>query len=153
MIAAEITDLRSHIAEIACAILGVPNTRLSTRQQLRFGTNGSVAVEIAGDKRGQWFDHEAGIGGGPWELLTIKGRMINDDAIGWLKSQLGIEITPRVQTSRRMAASYDYRDESAIFCSRCVGSSPKISGSGDRTARAAGSGRRGLGRFPIACLS
>jgi hypothetical protein len=104
-------DLRPHIAEIARAILGEPNERLSTRQQLRFGSNGSLAVEIAGEKRGQWFDHEAGVGGGPRELLTVKGRMTNGDAIGWLRSRLGIDLAPKQSASRRIVATYNYRDE------------------------------------------
>jgi hypothetical protein len=58
-------DLSLHIADIAHHILGEHNRSLSTRRQLRFGNNGSIAVEIAGPKRGTWFDHENGVGGGP----------------------------------------------------------------------------------------
>jgi hypothetical protein len=98
-------DLRPHIETIAREILGEPNERLSTRTQLRFGTNGSVAVEIAGENRGEWYDHEEESGGGPWELLTVKGGMANGDAIGWLRSR-EIELKPA-----RIVAIYDYRDE------------------------------------------
>jgi putative DNA primase/helicase len=104
-------DLRPHIAEIARAILGEPNERLSTRTQLRFGTNGSVAVEIAGEKCGEWYDHEEQVGGGPWELLTDKGRMTNGDATGWLRSKLGIKVIPAAENSRELVAAYDYRNE------------------------------------------
>jgi hypothetical protein len=52
------SDLRSHIEPIARRLLGTPNEELSTRGQLRFGTNGSVAVDIAGPKQGAWFDFE-----------------------------------------------------------------------------------------------
>jgi hypothetical protein len=100
-----LADLGPHIAEIARGILGEPNERLSTRTQLRFGTNGSVAVEIAGQKRGQWYDHEAETGGGPWDLLIVKGGMTDGAAIEWLRSVLGIEI------SRDPVAVYDYHDE------------------------------------------
>ncbi len=104
-------DLGPHIAKIARAVLGEPNKQRSTRRQLRFGTNGSVAVEIGGSKRGQWYDHEAQQGGGPWELLTIKRGMSNGAAIQWLQSELGIEIKPRARTSSRMVSTYGYRDE------------------------------------------
>ena len=104
-------DLRPQIAEIARTILGEPNKTLSSSRQLRFGTNGSVAVEIAGERRGEWFDHEAGVGGGPWELLTVKGHMTKGDAIGWLRSQLGIELAPKQKAERQIVAAYDYCDE------------------------------------------
>src|SRR5262245_16492864 len=100
-------DLQPQIEEIAHAILGEPNKYLSTRGQLRFGTNGSVAVEISGEKRGQWYDHESQTGGGPWELLTVKGGMTNGAAIEWLESKLGI----RIEGGRDPIATYDYRDE------------------------------------------
>ena len=104
-------DLRPQIAEIARTILGEPNKTLSSSRQLRFGTNGSVAVEIAGERRGEWFDHEAGVGGGPWELLTVKGHMTKGDPIGWLRSQLGIELAPKQKAERQIVAAYDYCDE------------------------------------------
>jgi putative DNA primase/helicase len=120
-----LTDLGPWIADISCRVLGEPNRLLSTRQQLRFGSNGSVAVEIDGAKRGQWFDHEAGVGGGPWELLTIKGRMTNGAAGKWLQSELGIEIKPAAHTSRHMVATYDYRDESGNLLSQVCRFEPK----------------------------
>jgi hypothetical protein len=104
-------DLQPHIEAIARAFLGKPNKRLSTGSQLRFGSNGSVSVEIAGSKRGQWYDHETKQGGGPWELLTIKAGMANGTAIKWLESELGIEIPRAVKGPRDPVAIYDYHDE------------------------------------------
>ena len=51
-------QLDARVDEIARHLLGEPNRALSSRTQLRFGRNGSLAVEIAGAKRGQWYDHE-----------------------------------------------------------------------------------------------
>jgi len=118
-------DLRPRIEQIARAILGEPNERLSTRTQLRFGRNGSVAVEIAGQKRGEWYDHEGAVGGGPWELLTIKGRMANGTAVEWLQSELGIEINPAARTTRRIVATYDYRDEQGVVLFQVCRFEPK----------------------------
>ena len=42
---------------------GEPNRRLSTRSELRFGRQGSVAVQVSGEKAGAWFDFEEGEGG------------------------------------------------------------------------------------------
>jgi hypothetical protein len=118
-------DLRLHIEEIARRLLGRPNEQLSTRNQLRFGTNGSIAVEIAGPKHGEWFDHEHQIGGGPWELLTIKGGMTNGSAIEWLHSQIAIKIGPAGKTSPRIVATYDYRDERGELLFQVVRFDPK----------------------------
>jgi putative DNA primase/helicase len=104
-------DLRPHVGEIARRILGEPNKRLSNQTELRFGRNGSVSVEIAGNKRGQWYDHEEQQGGGPWELLTVKGGMANGAAFEWLRSELGIEIPHASKGARDRVATYDYRDE------------------------------------------
>jgi hypothetical protein len=54
--------LNARIAVPARALLGEPNRALSTKTQLRFGSKGSVAVEIAGPNAGKWYDHEAGVG-------------------------------------------------------------------------------------------
>jgi putative DNA primase/helicase len=113
-------DLCPHIAKIAQHVLGEPNKELSTFRQWRFGSHGSVAVEIAGPGRGRWFDHEAGIGGGPWELLTIKGSMRKDEAIKWLRESgiLG-------GMKQRIVAAYDYRDEGGELLFQVVRFDPK----------------------------
>jgi hypothetical protein len=51
------------------ACLGEPN-RASTRRAAAFRTHGSLAIEIAGDKRGEWYDHENKIGGGVLDLVA-----------------------------------------------------------------------------------
>ncbi len=51
--------LNDRIADLAPTLLGPPNRELSSAQQLRFGTKGSVAVAIAGNDAGRWYDHEA----------------------------------------------------------------------------------------------
>ena len=61
--------LSERIEDVAHALFGEPNPVLSTRAQLRFGTHGSLAIEIAGEKRGEWYDHENKIGGGVLDLV------------------------------------------------------------------------------------
>jgi hypothetical protein len=51
------------IRACAMAAFGEPNKRLSNGNELRFGNRGSKAVALNGDKRGQWYDHEAQDGG------------------------------------------------------------------------------------------
>jgi putative DNA primase/helicase len=102
-------DLSCHISDIARRLLGPPNDRLSTRHQLRFGTNGSVCVEIDGPKRGSWFDHENSCGGGPWDLLRLKGNLVNGAATDWLAKEIGVQVGGR--GGLNIVATYDYRDE------------------------------------------
>src|SRR4051794_19987701 len=78
-------DLRSYIGEISRRLLGPPNEALSSRDNLRFGTHGSVSVEIGGVKAGSWYDNENGVGGGPLEMLRDIGVMSNGAALDWLK--------------------------------------------------------------------
>jgi phage/plasmid-associated DNA primase len=73
--------LNDRIADLAIALLGSPNRELSTAQQLRFGTKGSVAVEIAGRDAGRWYDHEAGTGGAGLELIRYQFGL--DETSAW----------------------------------------------------------------------
>jgi len=93
-------------AKIAQQILGQPNRSQSTRNQLRFGSNGSVAVEIGGDKAGKWFDHEAKIGGDIRDLVRIKGAVPDDEVDSWVKAHCG---APQ-RAKARIAKLYDYRE-------------------------------------------
>jgi hypothetical protein len=106
-------DLSSHIGDIARRLFGEPNKALSRRTQLRFGSNGSLAVEIGGPKAGSWFDHEHGIGGGSRDLLRIKGGLSDADIHAWLERELGIrpERSANGHDPFRIVKTYDYRDE------------------------------------------
>ncbi|MGE0418963.1 MAG: toprim domain-containing protein [Acetobacteraceae bacterium] len=67
-------------------LLGAP-TRKGSRQW-RWNRRGSLSAEIAGAKMGQWYDHEAGLGGGPFELIArVRGgdwRTAADWARAWV---------------------------------------------------------------------
>jgi len=102
------TDLAHHIEAIATFVLGNPNPTHSTRSQWRYGTNGSVAVEITGAKAGLWYDHEAKEGGGPWELLCRK--LADEDIPDWLARNLGIHLERAA--GGHIVAVYPYYDES-----------------------------------------
>jgi hypothetical protein len=109
-----VIDLASHIENIARYLLGEPNRHHSTRQQLRFGTNGSLAVEIAGPKLGTWYDHEHQVGGSAWDLVRIKAGIADADISGWLERELGIRQGNGYAGSSdgpKIVASYDYHDE------------------------------------------
>jgi Toprim domain len=97
--------LADRAAEVATALLGKPNHRLSSKQELRFGSRGSLAVVIAGTKAGSWYDHENGVGG---DLFTLIRRTVGGDfveALECVESIIGCRLTwPISQTSA------DHRD-------------------------------------------
>jgi len=82
--------LNTRIDDLARQLLGEPNKALSTREQLRYGSKGSLAVDIAGDKAGKWFDHERGIGGDGLELVCQTLNLRNGAACDWAKNWLGL---------------------------------------------------------------
>jgi hypothetical protein len=84
-------NLCPHIGAIAHLILGEPNRELSIRQQLRYANGGTLAIEIAEPRRGKWCDHQAAVGGGPWELLKEKLGLNDGEIIEWLDRELGLK--------------------------------------------------------------
>jgi hypothetical protein len=95
------------IEAVARKLMGDPNPKYSTKQELRFGNKGSLSVEIDGENAGCWFDHEAKEGGGVLELLRARKGLVNGEALDWL-CQLGIKV--ETQTEPGVAATYDYTD-------------------------------------------
>lgn len=66
-------------------MLGEPNPHLSTRTELRFGAKGALCVKIAGPKRGVWYDHSAGTGGGILALIARQTGLDRRGALAWLR--------------------------------------------------------------------
>jgi putative DNA primase/helicase len=124
-------DLTRYIGDIARRILGEPNKAQSTRSQLRFGSNGSIAVDIAGKNAGGWYDHEAQVGGGPWEFLQLKGRLAHADIPAWLDRELNIRGESsanghdRSSTKQHIVKTYDYHDEHGALLFQVVRMGPK----------------------------
>lgn len=117
-------DLAPHIGEIARILLGVPSPKHSTRSQLRWGQNGSVAVEIAGPEAGAWFDHEAGVGGGAWELLRLKGGLSDEDIPDWLDRH-GFGRRDTARNGFKIEAAYPYVDQNGKLLFEVVRLVPK----------------------------
>ena len=92
--------LNDRIADLAVAQLGTPNRELSSQQQLRFGAKGSVAVEIAGNDAGRWYDHEAGTGGAGLELIRHHLGLDEKPAWDWARHWLGEAAMPASWTTK-----------------------------------------------------
>lgn len=103
MSVAQLADaLKERFAELATILLGAPNRNLSTPQQLRFGSRGSLAVEIKGEHAGRWYDFEAGVGGAGLELIQHHMGLNKDAARTWARNWLG---EPPVESNRASGTS------------------------------------------------
>jgi putative DNA primase/helicase len=109
-------ELALHTERIARALLGDPNFVLSTKAEMRWGTNGSMAVRIASPKRGTWFDHEVGTGGGLLELIERETGLKGAAAFDWLRG-IGIDLPKpgpknngKAAGRRKVVGTYIYRD-------------------------------------------
>jgi Domain of unknown function (DUF6362) len=72
--------LRERLPELARELLGRPTMRSS--REWRWGRHGSLSLVMSGAKAGQWFDHEAGQGGGFVDLIARelnRGRPVVDN--------------------------------------------------------------------------
>ncbi|MFO1152771.1 MAG: phage/plasmid primase, P4 family [Rhodospirillales bacterium] len=117
-------QLNARIEDVAGLLLGPANGALSTRSQLRFGRQGSLAIELADDKRGQWYDHENKIGGGALDLVRRQTGLSEGEALEWIASRLGIPAEPQPRP-RRIVNAYDYCDESGNLLFQAVRYAPK----------------------------
>jgi hypothetical protein len=101
--------LADRATEVATALLGKPNHRLSSKQELRFGGRGSLAVVIAGKKAGSWYDHEKGVGGNLFTLIrrTVGGDFV--EALDYMASIIGYEPTRPI--SRKSAYHPDPKED------------------------------------------
>lgn len=75
--------LARQMPAVAQLALGPPNKALSNSREWRYGRKGSLSVD---PRRGLWFDHEAGTGGGVLDLVRVTQNLSsNQAAADWLK--------------------------------------------------------------------
>ena len=77
-------EISQYSKEIAIALLGEENKRLSKGHELRYGNNGSLSVNLV---KGTWFDHETEEGGG---MVSLIKKHHGDDVSQFLRS-IGVE--------------------------------------------------------------
>jgi hypothetical protein len=124
------------MAPTAAALLGEPNMRLSkSAHNVRFGAHGSMAVNF---QTGEFYDHEAKVGGGVLDLIQHKTGRDRLGAMLWLEEQriLPPAAPPSKPMSRPAASAgtvqaskivqaYDYVDEDGALLFQVVRYEPK----------------------------
>ncbi len=114
----EASDLARHMEGVARLLLGEPNKAMSSKIELRFGSNGSLSVDL---KKGVAADHESGEGGGVLWLIQRQTGRANGAALDWMREN-GFVVEdrreqhpePRRQGGgerRDVEATYDYVGE------------------------------------------
>lgn len=73
------------------ARLGGRGEPVGRGNSVRYGSKGSLLVERGGPKRGQWYDFEAGIGGGPIQYIQHRQGVSFSVAMAWARDFLGME--------------------------------------------------------------
>ena len=81
--------LYERAAEIARALLGHENVAMSSKRELRFGRKGSLAIVVAGQKIGVWYDHQAGEGGDLVDLIRRERRLGFKEALSFASQFAG----------------------------------------------------------------
>jgi hypothetical protein len=131
---AERIDFAALMQPVALHLLGEPNSRLSKPPaDIRFGTNGSVSIN---SETGQFFDHEAKIGGGVLDLIKHKNGCDHASAVQWLRREgflNGARLAPlalpkpilATQPAPKVVATYDYTDEMGALLFQAVRYEPK----------------------------
>jgi phage/plasmid primase-like uncharacterized protein len=81
--------LRDRLEELATTLKGEPSHRLA--HEWRWGRKGSFSLRLTGEKRGRWYDFEAGKGGDPLALIQSSEILDVRGALGWAKVWLGLD--------------------------------------------------------------
>ncbi|GAB5374999.1 MAG: hypothetical protein AcusKO_14610 [Acuticoccus sp.] len=115
------------IGPVAERLLGTPNKAVSTRDELRFGTRGSLSVKVGGPHKGTWRSHEDAVGGGVLDLIAHQRSCDRLGAMEWLKAEFPdiAGLPERPQGGKSIVATYPYFDEEGQLLFEVVRFSPK----------------------------
>lgn len=114
-------DLVSHMPAVAMALFGEPNKRLSKPNDLRYGNNGSLAID---PEKGTYFDHETNQGGGVLDLIKRETGKDGRGAYDWIKEHIDGG-TGGGGPRRQIVAEYSYESADGDMLFQVVRMSPK----------------------------
>ncbi|MFA7587286.1 MAG: toprim domain-containing protein, partial [Novosphingobium sp.] len=83
--------LADRLPQLLYELLGKPSGK--TGSEWRYRRKGSLAVRVDSAKAGQWFDHEAGHGGGFVSLVAHELGCDTDRARDWVAERTGITLS------------------------------------------------------------
>ena len=145
---ASVADLAARVnhrmADLAQTLLGDPNPAHTTKYQLRYGSKGSLAIEIAGPRAGRWYDHEAGVGGDGLELIKHHKGLPDAEARRWARDWLGDLHHRATSSSTPGLGSVDRKTSVAEIVASCKGI--------EASPAAAYLRNRGITSIPPACI-
>jgi hypothetical protein len=120
------------IAQVAKALLGAPNQYLSGKTKWRYGTHGSLSVDVT---KNVWHDHETNKGGGVLDLINRERGGDHAEALRWLNHRFGASYCDGIdftkingashQQSSQIVETYDYVDELGTTAFQVVRYEPK----------------------------
>lgn len=123
MSAAGSSAFKACMKDVAVSLMGEPNSSLSDKRELRFGTRGSLSVDLT---KGTWYDNEAGEGGGTIDLVMRHLSLAKPDAVKWLQDHGHIDRTEQKPASKpRILQTYDYHTEDGEFLFQICRMDPK----------------------------
>lgn len=122
--------LESMMGPVARHLHGEPNASLSKKTELRFGSHGSLAVDL---DKGVWHDHEQNIGGGVLDMIAMQtGINTRAGQMEWLEHN-GLKeqkptpspASPNVLAKRKIDITYAYENEEGQVLFEVVRFEPK----------------------------
>jgi predicted P-loop ATPase len=100
------SELARAMGPVAREILGEPTEHNRAKNELRFGSRGSLSVNLG---RGTWFDHEANAGGGVLDFVQLRVNVDKVGALAWLQEHRHIgKSAPTQKKQKKIVATYDY---------------------------------------------
>jgi Domain of unknown function (DUF927) len=103
----------SEVETIALALRNDRNERQSKRDELRFGTNGSLAIDL---RKRVWSDFETEESGGMLALVSREKSISKSEAWKWISELLGYTVEPKFHP----VATWDYVDTNGNMISQVV---------------------------------
>lgn len=104
-------DLGRFILPVAKALLGEPNAALSSKTELRFGSHGSMKIDVT---KGTAYSFEEEVGGGVLWLIEREKKLSGKAAFDFMR-EIGCEVEPLSNghdpEPQRIVATWDYVDE------------------------------------------
>ena len=112
-------DFTGLIGPVARHLLGEPNAAEGSSTDLRYGTNGSLSINIEKDA---WYDFEKCVGGGVLALVVHQEQAQDEDEAACWIEQRGLAtgavvtaVSKAVPAQFKIVATYPYKDRSSAL--------------------------------------